>query len=34
LYRRFEIVELKARRAINRNGDGRGAVTELLILNR
>jgi DNA adenine methylase len=33
LYRGFRIVELQARRAINRNGDGRGPVTELLILN-
>lgn len=34
LYRNFRIVELQARRAINSNGSGRGAVTELLILNR
>jgi DNA adenine methylase len=34
LYRGFRIVELQARRAINRNGGGRGPVTELLVLNR
>ncbi len=33
LYRDFRIVELQARRAINRNANGRGPVTELLILN-
>jgi len=33
LYRDFCIVELQARRAINRNANGRGPVTELLIFN-
>jgi len=33
LYRGFRIVELQARRAINRNGHGRGPVTELLIVH-
>jgi len=33
LYRDFRLVELQARRAINRNANGRGPVTELLILN-
>ena len=33
MYRRFEIVEHKARRAINRDGVGRRAVTELRIMS-
>lgn len=32
LYRGFEVVEIQARRAINRDGDGRGPVTELLVI--
>ncbi len=31
LYKDFEIIEIKAKRAINCKGDKRGEVTELLI---
>ena len=33
LYKDFYIHEVQANRAINRNGDGRGKITELLIIN-
>ena len=33
LYKDFYIHEVQASRAINRNGDGRGKITELLVIN-
>ncbi|MDD6269005.1 MAG: hypothetical protein PUA84_02980 [Oscillospiraceae bacterium] len=33
LYSGYDITEVSARRAINCNGNGRGAVTELIIRN-
>lgn len=33
LYKDFYIYEIQANRAINRNGNGRGKITELLIIN-
>lgn len=33
LYKDYKIVEVQARRAINSNGEGRGKITEVLIMN-